>query len=97
VDGEYVLIVNNAHQAVALTGWVLTDGDARHTFTFPAFTLAAGGTVKVWTKRGQASASDLYWGSRTAIWNNDGDTGTLKTDDGVTVSVFAYEGNRKKR
>jgi hypothetical protein len=94
VDGEYVLIVNTSNLPMLLTGWSLSDGEERHTFTFPSFTLSPGGEVKVWTGTGVNDETNLYWGSRTAIWNNDGDTGTLKDAAGMTISVFAYEGNK---
>jgi hypothetical protein len=94
VDGEFVLLVNSSNVPMLLSGWTLSDGGARHVFTFPSFILGPGAEVKVWTKRGVNDEANLYWGSRTAIWNNEGDTSTLTDAAGVTISVFAYEGNR---
>jgi hypothetical protein len=92
LDGEYVLIWNTSDTSVALTGWVLTDGDAKHTYTFPPFTLDPGAKLKLWTKRGANDAGNLYWGNARAIWNNDGDTGTLRDASGATISVYSYTG-----
>jgi large subunit ribosomal protein L20 len=92
VDGEYVRIVNSTGQAIDMTGWLLRDGDAKHTFNFPAFSLAAGAEAQLWTKAGENDATNLYWGSRSAIWNNSGDTATLFNADGVEVSSYTYEG-----
>jgi hypothetical protein len=92
IDGEYVLVINSTDAPVALAGWTLSDGDAKHVYTFPAYTLAAGATVTIWSKRGDDDADNLYWGSRSAIWNNDGDTGTLRDAGGATVSVYTYTG-----
>jgi hypothetical protein len=94
LDGEYVLLWNTSETPVALTGWVLTDGDAKHTYTFPPFTLAPGSEVKLWTKRGADDASNLYWNNSRAIWNNDGDTGTLRDASGTTISVYTYTGKK---
>lgn len=92
VDGEYVRIVNSTGQAVDLNGWVLRDEGAKHTFNFPAFSLPAGAELQLWTKQGESDATNLYWSSRSAIWNNDGDTAVLFNADGVEVSRYTYEG-----
>ncbi len=92
IDGEFVLIVNGSNLPMVLTAWSLSDGGARHVFTFPSFMLSPGAEVKVWTKSGPNDGANLYWGNRSAIWNNEGDTGTLKDAVGMTISVFAYEG-----
>jgi hypothetical protein len=93
IDGEYVLIANATDAPVEMAGWTLSDGDAKHVYTFAAFSLAAGAEVKLWTKAGADDANNLYWRSRGAVWNNDGDTGTLRDAGGATVSVYTYTGN----
>lgn len=92
LDGEYVLLRNSASVPADLTGWTLRDGEAKHLFVFPAFTLAPGAEVKLWTKPGLNDAANLYWGSRGAVWNNEGDTGTLTDRSGAVVSSLAYVG-----
>jgi large subunit ribosomal protein L20 len=92
VAGEYVLIANNGASDLELTGFTLRDHADKHTYTFPAFTLAAGASVQLWTKAGADDAANLYWGSRSAIWNNEGDTAVLSTPDGSEVATFTYEG-----
>lgn len=94
VDGEYVLIRNGTAAPVDLTGWTLHDGKAIHSFVFPPFTLAPGAEVKLWTKAGANDAANLHWGERRAIWNNDGDTGTLKNAAGAVISSFTYAGSK---
>ncbi|MEI7773073.1 MAG: lamin tail domain-containing protein, partial [Chloroflexales bacterium] len=94
IDGEYVLIWNTNDAPMDLTGWTLSDVSANHTFTFPAFTLGPGAEVKLWTKRGNNDEANLHWNSRKAIWNNNGDTGTLKNTDGAVVSVYTYTGKK---
>ena len=38
----------------------------------------------------------LYWQSDGPIWNNDGDTATLRAPDGSTVDTFQYQGFKKR-
>jgi hypothetical protein len=91
-DGEYVLVRNVSSLPVDLTGWTLYDGDAKHRFVFPAFTLGPNAEVKLWTKTGANDSANLYWGSAGAIWNNEGDTGTLADRMGTVVSSMTYVG-----
>lgn len=88
-QGEFVLIQNDRALPVELTGWSITDS-AQHSYTFPAFSLAPGNSVKVWTGTGTNNAENLYWGRRQAIWNNTGDIGVLRDGVGTEVSRFAY-------
>ncbi len=37
------------------------------------FELQPGATVTIHTGSGTDTATDLYWGSKRAIWNNKGD------------------------
>lgn len=94
VDGEYVLIRNAGPDPANMTGWALRDGGARHSFVFPAFTLAPGAEVRLWTRAGVNDASNLYWGSTGAIWNNTGDSATLSDAAGNLVGSYAYEGRK---
>jgi len=88
--GEFVRLQNGTSNAIDMTGWTLHDGDAKHTYIFPAFSLAPGAEVQLWTKSGDDDAENLYWGSRSAIWNNKGDTATLLDADGNEVTSYSY-------
>lgn len=90
-DGEYVSLNNLGGTNATMTNWTLED-NANHVFTFPTFTLASGGSVKVWTGSGNNNGSNLYWGSGTAIWNNTGDTATLRLSNGQVVDTCTYGG-----
>jgi len=89
VEGEYVLIENQGSTAQVMTGWTLSD-QAGHTYTFSAFTLQAGATVRVWTKSGVDTSTDLYWGMGTAVWNNSGDCAYLRDTGSHLVSQYCY-------
>lgn len=83
VQGEYVRIENKGGSSAVLTGWTLSDNDS-HVYNFPGgFTLAPGAAVLVWVKSGANNATNLYWGSAQAFWNNTGDVAYLR--NGATV------------
>src|SRR3954463_11464740 len=50
LNAEYVAITNHAATKRTLTGWTLRDASS-HVYRFPAFSLAAGATVRVHTGR----------------------------------------------
>jgi phosphatidylserine/phosphatidylglycerophosphate/cardiolipin synthase-like enzyme len=86
---EYVLIKNIGAGPQDMAGWKLSDA-ASNTYTFPAFTLPAGAEVRVWVKVGTDDAANLYWGRGSPVWNNTGDTATLRDAQGATVSTYTY-------
>ena len=57
----------------------------------------AGETVTVWVKVGTDTASDLYSGRGSAVWNNDGDTATLTDAGGAVVDMCAYVGGAEEK
>ena len=93
VQGEHVVIQNDTSPWARLQGWTLNDA-AGHVFTFPAFTLVPGFTVRVWTRAGAADDANLFWGRGQAVWNNTGDTATLRDGSGALVDTFTYPGHR---
>ncbi|MGQ9613151.1 lamin tail domain-containing protein, partial [Chloroflexus sp.] len=90
LEGEFVVITNASHEPVDLTDWTLVDEGNKHTYTFPAFTLAGGAEVKLWTKSGIDDATNLCWGARRPIWNNTGDSAVLRDANGNLVSRYTY-------
>ena len=69
-----------------MTGWTLLDDAATpHTYTFGAFTLAIGASVMVHTGVGVDTAADVYWNRGSSVWNDGGDTATLKDTGGVIM------------
>jgi phosphatidylserine/phosphatidylglycerophosphate/cardiolipin synthase-like enzyme len=86
---EYVQIQNTGGATLNMTNWTLSDV-AGHTYTFPAFTLAAGASVKIWTNGGTNDSANLYWGRAQAVWNNTGDTAFLRNAQGELVDQYSY-------
>jgi len=86
---EYVVITNTSAKSQSLTGWTLRDKE-NHVYRFSAFTLGAHKSVTVRTGKGTANATTRYYNSANYIWNNTGDTATLKTAAGKQVSACGW-------
>jgi micrococcal nuclease len=90
-NDEWVDLTNTGTGAIDMTGWVLKDESSTHRYRFPSgFTLEAGSQVRVFTGCGTDSASELYWCSDSAVWNNDGDTAFLLDNTGNIVDSRSY-------
>jgi competence protein ComEC len=89
LNGETVVFTNTGETALDLSGWTVRD-DSGRTYTVPNGTsIAPGETLTLYTGSGTNTQTALYWGSNSPIWNNDGDTVTVRTDDGTTVLTEA--------
>lgn len=92
LNAEIVTIVNRGGYRVNLTGWTLRDQD-QHVFRFPSFSLGAGAKVTIHTGTGTNNAHNLYWRSDGYVWNNDGDSASLRRRSGVLVDRCTYPGS----
>lgn len=90
LNAEYVELHNTAGSAINLTDWVLHDGGQRHTYTFPSYTIKAHGYVLIHTGQGSATPSQLYWGLSWYVWDNSGDTATLKDRHNDVIDRCSY-------
>lgn len=89
LNGEWVEISNSRYSDVDLAGWTLND-DGNHAYNFPSgFKIKSGNSVKIHTGSGADTESDLYWNSGRPVWNNDGDTATLKDKGGKVIDSFS--------
>ncbi len=80
-----------------MAGWMLMDrtatGKRQHVYTFPNIvSVSPGEQIYVHTGRGKDAFSKgrpprwlLYWGRRSFVWNNEGDTATLSDNKGNLV------------
>ncbi|WP_440009833.1 lamin tail domain-containing protein [Halomicrococcus sp. SG-WS-1] len=90
LNDEYVVFENTGSATLDCTGYTVEDA-AGHTYAFPdGFSLDAGATVTLHTGSGTDTASDLYWGSGSPIWNNSGDTVYVFDDAGTRVETYSY-------
>ncbi|MEU2931041.1 lamin tail domain-containing protein [Streptomyces sp. NPDC007251] len=65
--------------AVNLDGWTLSDEDGR-TYTFHHAWLEGRATVRVHTGYGRDTGTDLFQDRRREVWDDRGDTATLRND-----------------
>jgi Lamin Tail Domain len=89
LDAEYVVLKNTTARTQVVTGWTIRDAQ-KHVYTFPTTTIAAGKTVTLHTGRGTNTSTARYWKSGNYIWNNTGDTATLRNAAGAGVSTCKY-------
>ena len=88
---EYVVFENAGDDLLDLTGWTVEDAAGR-TYAFPeGYSLGPGETVTLRTGSGTDTDDDLYWGSGSPVWNNDGDTVIVHNSDGDTALRETYE------
>lgn len=87
LNDEYV--VCKVLVAGSLVGYFVED-DANHTYYFPDRVFQAGQTFTLHTGSGADDQTHLYWGSGSAIWNNDGDTVKVLDPEGHVVVSKGY-------
>ncbi|WP_433789014.1 lamin tail domain-containing protein [Actinoplanes sp. CA-252034] len=81
LNAEWIALVNTGPAAVRLNGWRI--GDGIRTYTFQDVTIAGkGGVIYLHTGRGTDTATHRYWNSGNYVWNNTGDTATLRNRAG---------------
>lgn len=90
LDDEYVTLWNAGNRTLDLSGWTVTDESGKR-YTFPdGTTLAPGESLTLHTGRGTDGGDHYYWDRRGAVWNNDGDTVTVRDESGRAVATRRY-------
>jgi len=89
LEGEYILLRNTTDDSQDLTAWTIKDGDG-HEFRFESFVLEPAASVKIWTGAGEDTGTDVYWGYGRGLWDNEGDTATLRDYRGQVIDTFSY-------
>lgn len=88
---EYICLTNQGAAPAEMEAWWLHD-EYGWRYTFSAFSLAGGASVRIHSGCGSDSIEDLYWcRDETAIWNNGGDCATLLDSQGVIVHQYCYK------
>ena len=105
LNREYIYLVNTGNNAKQLRDWKGFDRDRDHVYRFTATYLEPGDTIRLRTGRGRFDGApacevgkpcpenahyNFYWGLENYVWNNDGDTATLKNDEGAVVDRCRY-------
>lgn len=90
LDDEYLVFENTGSEAIDISGWRISDS-AGHTYTVPdGVEVAAGARIRLLTGSGTDTTETLYWGEDQALWNNGGDTVTVRTASGDVVLRRSY-------
>jgi hypothetical protein len=93
---EYIQVKNTGTSTLTLTGYVIRDNGPQK-YTFPkGFKLAAGKTVTIRSGTGKNTATTLYWGKASYIWNNTGDTARLYNAKGALLESCKFLSGVKK-
>ncbi|MEU2930783.1 lamin tail domain-containing protein [Streptomyces sp. NPDC007251] len=96
LNKEWVDVTNATRRAVNLDGWTLSDDEGR-TYTFDHVWLKGRGTVRVHTGHGHDTRTDLYQDRRREVWDDRGDTATLRNDHGRFVDAVSWGHDRDHR
>jgi len=88
-EDERICFTSREAQTVDMTGWLVRDA-VRHQYTFAAFELKPGASVRLHTARGADSRTDVYWGRNGHIWDDKGDTAYLLDAAGVLIDEYSY-------
>jgi competence protein ComEC len=90
LNDEYLVFENMGAQAIDIGGWTVSD-ESGHEYTVPdGVTVESGDQVTLHTGGGSNTATDLYWGSESPIWNNGGDTVTVRDSSSAIVIEEEY-------
>ncbi|MFD7168998.1 lamin tail domain-containing protein [Streptomyces violascens] len=81
LNAEWVTVTNTGRSTVNLKGWTLTDR-SHHTYTSHNLRLAPHQSVHVHTGIGRDTSHGVYQDRRDHVWNNNGDTATLRDSHG---------------
>ncbi len=85
LESEFVYLENLGGVA-PMDGWTLDDGQGS-IFTFPSFTLYNGGGVNIYTRAGNDSVINLFWGLDNPLWES-GKVISLRDQSGQIHATF---------
>ena len=97
---EYVSIRNYASRTMNLSGWFLRD-DGPNRYDFPEnFYIGRNQTVRIWTRGGVNTTTDLYWNNATEVWNDHEDCAYLRDYSGeekLLIDIYCYKKGKNGR
>lgn len=93
LNNEWVRITNMTSKSISLKGWTVKDAQG-HTYTFGTYSLPAKANGYVHTGHGTDGKPDSqhrYQQSGNYIWNNTGDTATLRNASGTKIDSCSWK------
>jgi len=91
LNGEFVFLKNDCDAEISMAGWTMKNSGTK-IYKFGRFLLAPEQAVKIRSGCGSDSGAELFWCSKKAVWNNNGDALYLRNLQGLLVLSEAYEG-----
>jgi len=82
---EITALINTC-PSIDLKDWIISDESSK-TYKFPSHVI---GKVNLHSAEGNDNQTDLFWGKKTNVWNNDRDTLYLFDNYGKLVHHSAY-------
>ena len=90
LNGEWTKVTNKTRKTINLNGWTIRDA-ANHVYTFTStVSLGAGKSITVRVGKGSNDSTYRYWGRTGYVWNNGGDTASLRTNAGKTIDTCRW-------
>ncbi|MFF4242061.1 lamin tail domain-containing protein [Actinomadura geliboluensis] len=89
LNAEWVQLFNTSKTSRQLKGMKLRDRTG-YTYTFGSFTLKGRKSVYVHTGKGSNTATHRYWGRKSYVWNNTGDTAYLLYSNGKRADSCSW-------
>lgn len=86
VNFERVALSRSGDGELSLAGWTLEDENG-HTYRFPQLELYKGSTLRLHTRAGSDTVTDLYWGLAEAVWES-GERVTLRDAQGGEQAAY---------
>lgn len=96
LNNEWFRVTNKTAKAISLNGWTVTDASGSvYRFTSREV-LGAGRSLSVRTGKGTAGkpADTRYWHSGKYIWNNAGDTATVRDPYGKAIDSCRWTSDK---
>lgn len=91
LNDEYVVFRNDCDFTVDFSSWTVKD-KTFNMYTFAEFELESDSKVTLRSGSGNDTKSEIFWSSKYAIWNNNGDTLYLRDKEGNLILVRGYGG-----
>ena len=93
LNAENVRLTNTRSVSINLKYWTLRDNTG-YTYKFASdFKLAPGYSVYIHTGKGTNTSSNRYWGLSWYIWNNTGDSASVRHASGTLIDTCIYSGS----
>lgn len=84
ITAEGIRIINNG-AVVDITGWAITDAQGNE-FVLPEQRLFTNGSITIFSRAGDNTPIQLFWGRSTPVWGDVDDVATLTDADGNVQS-----------